>query len=153
MKPLCKREEKKRLLNLVQFEQEARALGFKRIAGVDEVGRGPLAGPVVAAALLIEEGLFFEGINDSKLLSPKKREELFESICNHPQVTYGIGVVDVEEIDRINIYQASMQAMLRALQQITSPPDYILTDAGVALSFPSATVRKIKKCDSCSQMV
>lgn len=148
----CKKEAK-RLLALTQLEQEARLLGFARVIGVDEVGRGPLAGPVVAAALLIEEGIFFEGINDSKQLCEKKREELFETICNHPQVTYGIGLVDVEEIDRINIYQASHQAMLRALQQITPPPDYILTDAGVSLCFPFATVRKVKQCDALSQMV
>lgn len=153
MKPNLKSKEKKRLLSLVKYEEEARSLGFKRIVGVDEVGRGPLAGPVVAACLFIEEGLFFEGINDSKLLSTEKRERLFEELCAHPQITYGVGIVDAEEIDRLNIYQASIKAMQRALQQLTNPPDYILTDAGINLSFLQATVRKVVKCDSLSQSV
>src|ERR1700722_11481892 len=96
------------------YEREARQEGFSIIAGIDEAGRGPLAGPVVAAACIIPEGVFFPGINDSKKLSPKIRKKLFDQIANHHSVVFGLGVASPEEIDQLNILQATIVAMQRA---------------------------------------
>jgi ribonuclease HII len=97
------------------------------IAGVDEAGRGPLAGPVVAAAVVFGNDVFIEGVNDSKKISEKKRDELFEKIISS-SISYGIGIVDNEEIDRINILQASLKAMKIAVGKLSLPPDLILID-------------------------
>lgn len=120
--------ELKRLKALTALEAEVRSKGFRSIAGVDEAGRGPLAGPVVAAACSIPEGVFFPGINDSKLLTALKRETLYHQITSHPAVHFGIGVVDHVAIDRINILQATFQAMREAVAQMTVEPDYLLVD-------------------------
>src|SRR5262249_1530963 len=122
------KSERTRLKKLTVLEKEARLKGFQRIAGVDEVGRGPLAGPVVAVACSIREGLFFPGINDSKLLTAKRRKELFKDLTRHEGVQYGIGVVDHIEIDRINIYQATLVAMRQAVLQLREKPDCLLVD-------------------------
>lgn len=121
--------EKSRLLALTLFERGARAKGFTRVAGIDEAGRGPLAGPVVAAVALIHEGVYFEGINDSKLLSAKKRRLLFELLTHHPLVEWSYAFVDVVVIDEINILQAARLAMKRALEGLVVAPDYLLVDA------------------------
>lgn len=110
------------------IEQNIRKKGFKKIAGVDEAGRGPLAGPVVAAACIIAEGVFFEGINDSKLLTAKKRSALFEQITTHDKVYYGVGMVSEKIIDQINIYQATILAMKKAISSLKEQPDYIIVD-------------------------
>ena len=109
------------------FEDDSYAHGFKFIAGVDEVGRGPLAGPVVAAAVILPRGYSHPEIRDSKLLSPKQREKLAPQIREHA-VCWGLGVVGVEDIDRINILQASLLAMVQALDALTSLPDCLLID-------------------------
>src|SRR5258705_12463351 len=109
------------------FEDDSHALGFRFIAGVDEAGRGPLAGPVVAAAVILPRGYFHPEIRDSKLLSPKQREELAPQIREHA-LCWGIGVVGVEDIDRINILQASLLAMVQALDALRSLPDCLLID-------------------------
>ena len=109
------------------FEEESFARGFKSVAGVDEVGRGPLAGPVVAAAVILPRGFSHPDIKDSKLLSPKQREKLAPLIRENA-VCWGLGVVGVEEIDRINILQASLLAMVKALDVLTSMPDCLLID-------------------------
>ncbi|MBO8131908.1 MAG: ribonuclease HII [Candidatus Marinimicrobia bacterium] len=101
--------------------------GYKHIAGVDEAGRGPLAGPVVAAAVVFDHDEYIEGVNDSKKLNPKRREELFEEITTKA-LTYGIGVVDNNEIDRINILQATHKAMRKALGSLKLKIDYIIVD-------------------------
>lgn len=111
----------------LDIEEEIWQKGYKNIAGIDEAGRGPLAGPVVAAAVIFKKGDFIEGVNDSKLLSPSKREKLFEEITQKA-VAYGIGVVDNQEIDRTNIAQATHKAMRKALGQIREKIDYILVD-------------------------
>ena len=123
------KHEKERLFALTLFERRARAKGFKRVAGIDEAGRGPLAGPVVAALALIPEGLYFDGINDSKLLTVKKRRSLFDILRDHPLVEWSYSVVDVAIIDEINILQATRLAMKRAVEQLIVAPDYLLIDA------------------------
>ncbi|MCH9703670.1 MAG: ribonuclease HII, partial [Chlamydiae bacterium] len=105
-------------LDLLKLEKAAFAQGFRLVAGIDEAGRGPLAGPVVAAACLFKETLSFPGINDSKLLTPKKREQLFFEITEHPLVIYGVGIVSHEVIDQINILQATHRAMHQAVESL-----------------------------------
>lgn len=124
--------EKERLKALYKFEKKAYKEGFQWIAGVDEAGRGPLAGPVVAAACILPKNVFVEGINDSKKLSPAKREQIFNALTSHPKVIYGIGIIDPATIDAINIYQATIQAMLQAVSNLSRRPDLLLVD-GMAL--------------------
>ncbi|MGX7262621.1 ribonuclease HII [Enterococcus crotali] len=111
-----------------EFENNARAQGHRLIVGIDEVGRGPLAGPVVAAAVILPEGFKLLGVNDSKKLSAKKRDELYNEIQNQA-ISIGIGMVDHNKIDEINIYQASKLAMGIALEDLCFIPDYLLIDA------------------------
>ena len=110
------------------FERAAKQKGYRMIAGIDEVGRGPLAGPVVAAAVILPEGMEDIGLDDSKKLSAKKREEIFEMI-KEQAVAIGIGIVDAFTIDTINIYEASKVAMKRAIELLPEQPDYLLIDA------------------------
>ncbi|MFA5072916.1 MAG: ribonuclease HII [Nitrospirota bacterium] len=110
------------------FERSARKDGYTCIAGLDEAGRGPLAGPVVAAAVVLPHGLLIPGVTDSKLVQEPERETLFELIQSQA-VCFGIGIVDERTIDEINIYQATIVAMEQALQQLDPQPDYLLLDA------------------------
>lgn len=109
-------------------EKRLRQEGFCHIAGIDEAGRGPLAGPVVAAACILPEGFFLEHLNDSKQLTAKKREWLFSQITTHPSVIYALGMVDEKTIDQINILQATFLAMKKAVQALSTTPDYLLID-------------------------
>ncbi|WP_320042463.1 ribonuclease HII [uncultured Desulfobacter sp.] len=109
------------------YEKQAMLDGYKVIAGVDEAGRGPLAGPVVSAAVVLPESFDVPGINDSKKLSEKKREALFPLI-QAQAIAFGIGMADHEEIDRINILQASLLSMKRAVDALQLTPDYLLID-------------------------
>ena len=109
------------------FEAEGYARGFKAIAGVDEVGRGPLAGPVVAAAVILPRDYSHPEIKDSKLLSPRQRE-ILAPVIQQDAESWGLGVVDVGEIDRINILQATLLAMAKALDRLTPAPDCLLID-------------------------
>ena len=144
--------EQKRLKKLIELESAARSKGYKCIVGVDEAGRGPLAGPVVAAACSIQEGVFFSGINDSKLLIPKVRKAIFEQLCSNTGVQYGVGVIDHIEIDRINILQASLEAMRIAVRQLTFLPDCLLVD-GIHSFTDEIYSEPIVKGDSRSQMI
>lgn len=110
----------------LRHEETAARLGARFIAGVDEVGRGPLCGPVVAAAVLLDPASIPEGIDDSKRLSHGRRERLFDLICQ--QAIWGIGEATVEEIDEINILQASHLAMRRAIARLEPEPDFLLID-------------------------
>lgn len=110
-----------------RWEEDAYASGFGCIAGLDEVGRGPLAGPVVAAAVVLPRGLSHPGIKDSKLLTPKRREALAFWI-KEKVLDWGLGMVEAGEIDRINIFQASLLAMGRALRRLKLVPDCLLID-------------------------
>lgn len=109
------------------FEADALTHGFNAVAGVDEVGRGPLAGPVVAAAVILPHGFTHPEIKDSKLLSAKQREKL-APIIQQSAASWALGIIDVEGIDRLNILRASLTAMARALQCLTPKPDYALID-------------------------
>ena len=111
-----------------EFEKALEAEGFQAIAGVDEVGRGPLAGPVVAAAVILPLDTQLVGLNDSKQLSHSKRAELLIKI-EEQALAIGIGVVSPEEIDRLNIYEATKVAMSQAIEQLALAPDYLLLDA------------------------
>jgi len=130
------------------LEKMAQMKGFVRVAGVDEAGRGPLAGPVMAAAVMLPEGLRIDGVDDSKKLSPHKRELLFDVIMSLA-LSVGIGVVGPEVIDRINILQATRLAMLDAVAQLSPQPDYILIDGITAINSPIPQ-KTIKKGDSLS---
>jgi ribonuclease HII len=135
-----------------EFECAAKAKGYTLIAGVDEAGRGPLAGPVVAAACILPDDFYMNGINDSKQLTPKKRAVLFEEIVNHPQIKYGIGIVAHTIIDKINILQATIQAMLIAVDSLSVTPHYLLVD-GLKLPHPCIPNEKIIKGDALSYSI
>lgn len=123
--------------DMLFFEHKYWSEGVEIIAGVDEAGRGPLAGPVVAAAVVFPKEVYLEGVDDSKKLSPHRREQLFPLI-HERAVGVGIGVVSHEEIDRINIYQASILAMKKALDQLSMMPSMVLADGN---SFRHETLR------------
>ncbi len=120
-------------------------------AGVDEAGRGPLAGPVVAGACVLPKGVIFDELNDSKKLSPATRERLFGELQAHPDIHCAVGIVDVETIDRINILQATIQAMIEAVNALTITPDFLLVD-GLALPH-SIPCQKIIKGDQLCQSI
>lgn len=127
MKRLTEEEERERLFKMTEIERSCREKGFKCIAGVDEAGRGPLAGPVFAAAVILPENCFIPGLNDSKKLSEKKREELFDIICEKA-VSYCIANISHERIDEINILNATFEAMNNAVNGLDVTPDYVLID-------------------------
>lgn len=135
-------------IDLLSFERQARNCGFDRIAGIDEAGRGPLAGPVIAAAVILPPGLLIKGVNDSKKLSPEKRERLFDDIMAQA-ISIGIGIGTVELIDQINILQATRHAMLEAVSQLAPPPDFIMID-GISTIDSPIHQKTIKKGDSLS---
>jgi ribonuclease HII len=110
------------------YENKWRAKGYEMIAGVDEVGRGPLAGPVVAAAVILPESFLLPGIDDSKKLSEKKREEFKGIICKEA-LAVSVAFIHAEEIDRINIYESTKKAMLSAIANLEPNPDFLLIDA------------------------
>ncbi|WP_169823945.1 ribonuclease HII [Bacillus marinisedimentorum] len=122
------RDLRDRFCRMSIYEQKARRKGASAIAGVDEVGRGPLAGPVVAAAVILPEDCLILGLDDSKKLSEQKREELEQEILKNA-LSVCIGISEPEEIDRLNIYQASRLAMKRAVEGLDTQPDHLLVDA------------------------
>ena len=135
-------------LDNLYFEKQARNRGYCLIAGIDEAGRGPLAGPVVAAAVILPDGLQLPGVTDSKKLSPQKREQLFDVIMANA-VAIGVGQASPELIDRINILQATRHAMLEAVRQLPRQPDCLLIDGITAIDSPLPQ-QTIKKGDSLS---
>lgn len=135
-------------INMWEIEQECHRQGFSMICGVDEAGRGPLAGPVCAAAVILPEGLELPGLTDSKKLSDKKRRELFPLI-QEQAIAYGIGMASQQEIDEINILQATFLAMKRALAQLSVKPDLALIDGNRETDF-GLPVKTVVKGDSLS---
>jgi ribonuclease HII len=113
--------------NLLALEGKLWDQGFTTLAGVDEVGRGPLAGPVVAACVVLSQDFFLPGVDDSKKLTPKKREALFGQILESAHEV-GIGIVGQKTIDRVNILNASLKAMWKAVNQLKTQPEFILVD-------------------------
>ncbi len=114
-------------MDWLEFEKEALAKGYKTVCGVDEAGRGPLAGPVCAAAVILPEGVIIDGVNDSKKLSEKKRESLFD-VIREQALSYSIAYATVDEIEEINILNATMLAMRRAIDGLDIKADYAMID-------------------------
>lgn len=114
-------------MDWLEFEKEALAKGYKSVCGVDEAGRGPLAGPVCAAAVILLEGVIIDGVNDSKKLSEKKRESLFD-VIREQALSYSIAYATVDEIEEINILNATMLAMRRAIDGLEIKADYAMID-------------------------
>jgi len=129
------------VINMWEFEHKYANEGYRFICGVDEAGRGPLAGPVCAAAVILPMDIDIPGLNDSKKLTDKKRRELFPIICEKA-IAYGIAFADHEEIDKINILQATYLAMERAISKLEIKPDMALIDGNRAKDFglPSQTI-------------
>lgn len=142
-----KEKEKSRLLKqkfaeMTEYERKYQTQGYRFMAGIDEVGRGPLAGPVVAAAVILPNDFFLAGIDDSKKLSEKKREKYSEIICREA-VAINIAMVNAEEIDSINIYEATKKAMKAAVSGLEPVPDFLLIDAmKLETPFPSESIVK-----------
>lgn len=133
-------------VDLLHYEKELYKEGFNLIAGTDEVGRGPLVGPVVAAAVILPKNYQLEGLNDSKKLSEKKRKEYYNILIKEA-ISYGIGIVEAKVIDEINIYEASRKAMLEAINNLSVKPDYVLSDA---MPLPIKTSKSIIHGDALS---
>ena len=114
--------------NLLKYERELYKNKITLIAGVDEAGRGPLCGPVVAGAVILPKNYELEGLNDSKQLSEKKREEYYK-VLQKDAIAIGVGIVSAKEIDEINILEASRKAMYLAIENLGVTPEYILSDA------------------------
>ncbi|MFQ5597112.1 MAG: ribonuclease HII [Nitrospiria bacterium] len=113
---------------MIAFEQSLFSYGYRRICGIDEAGRGPLAGPVVAAAVILPTDCRIPGLRDSKKLTARQRERFFEEITQKA-VSFGIGIVESRTIDKINIYRATLLAMRRSVDALRARPDYLLIDA------------------------
>ncbi|WP_297988956.1 ribonuclease HII [Anoxybacillus sp.] len=134
--------ERERFLHMLQYERSLYERGVRYIAGVDEVGRGPLAGPVVAAAVILPQDVFLPHLDDSKKLSETKREQLF-SLIQQTALAIGIGVVSAREIDELNIYEATKKAMVEAVQSLSVVPEHLLIDAmHIPLSIPQTSIIK-----------
>lgn len=123
-----KEKEEERLIKLKEIEKEFYDRGVNYIAGIDEAGRGPLAGPVVVACVLLPKDSMIEGVNDSKKVSENKREKLYDLIIQEA-ISYGVGIVYQEEIDEINILQATKKALTMAITQMETNPNIIMVDA------------------------
>ncbi len=128
-------QERQRMGRMFSYERQVWAMGYKLVAGIDEVGRGPLAGPVVAAAVVLPGEVLFPGLDDFKRLSAKRRQELFEQI-HERAVSVSIGMVHPDGIDEANVMMATYKAMVKAVQGLPVQPDYLLIDA---LHLPGVT--------------
>jgi len=135
------------MTELWNFEHETIEKGYTLICGVDEAGRGPLAGPVCAAAVILPTDLDIPGLNDSKKLTEKKREELYD-IITAQAIAYGIAMVSEEEIDEINILQATFLAMRRAVEALSVKPDFVLIDGNREPDLGDLPLKTIVKGDS-----
>ena len=148
---LVERHEPYRLSRLRRLESVLWSRGLQLVAGVDECGIGPMAGPVVAGAVIFHPSTMIEGIDDSKRLDEETRGRLAQAIRKHA-VAFGIGMASVEEIDRINIYHAGLLAMGRAIENLPCRPDFLLTDAR-AIPGESTPARPISKGDARSYSI
>ena len=135
-------EEDARLEGMMAYEKECYARGIELIAGVDEVGRGPLAGPVVAAAVILPQACKISGLNDSKKIPKSKHKEIYEAVLEHA-IAIGIGIKDNHVIDQVNIYEATKLAMVEAIGQLNPQPQHLLIDA-MKLDLPISQTSIIK---------
>ena len=128
-------------IDWLRYEKEALTQGYTAVCGIDEAGRGPLAGPVYAAAVILPPGVMIDGVNDSKKLSAKKREALFDVICEQA-TAYAITCAEVSEIEQLNILQATFLAMRRAVAELSAAADFAIVDGNrlPGLSIPSRAV-------------
>lgn len=142
-KKLTAAEEAERYKKMLEIEHQKKTDGYNLICGVDEAGRGPLAGPVYAAAVILPDDVIIPGLNDSKKLSEKRREELFE-IITEKAIAYSIAAVDEKRIDEINILNATFEAMNNAVDNLKIQPDYVLIDGNRIknMALPYETVVK-----------
>ena len=135
-------DEDERLEGMLAYEKECYARGMELIAGVDEVGRGPLAGPVVAAAVILPKGCKIPGLNDSKKIPKSKHKEIYEAVLQNA-VAIGIGIKDNQVIDQVNIYEATKLAMMEAIGQLEPQPQHLLIDAmRLDLPIPQTSIIK-----------
>lgn len=135
-------DEDERLEGMLAYEKECNARGMELIAGVDEVGRGPLAGPVVAAAVILPKGCKIPGLNDSKKIPKSKHKEIYEAVLQNA-IAIGIGIKDNQVIDQVNIYEATKLAMMEAIGQLEPQPQHLLIDA-MRLDLPISQTSIIK---------
>ena len=142
-----KEKEEHRLIELKKIEEDIYLSGTQSICGIDEAGRGPLAGPVVVAAVVMPRNSMIEGVNDSKKVSEKKREELYEKITKEA-ITYGVGIIDQKEIDKINILNATKEGLTMAVKELNPKPDIIIVDALTKIDTLGIPYRSIIKGDA-----
>lgn len=147
-----KEKEEARLLKLKEIDKEFFGKGIKYIAGIDEAGRGPLAGPVVVACVMLKPDSMIEGVNDSKKISENKREKLYDIILDEA-ISYGVGIVYQEEIDDINILQATKKGVTMAIQQMEIKPNIIIVDALTGIDTLGIPYKSIIKGDAKSYSV
>lgn len=136
-----KEQELNRLKNMLEIEDKLYSEGYNFVCGVDEAGRGPLCGPVVAAAVILPKDEYIEGVNDSKKLTEKKREKLYDDIMMKA-VAASIGISDVDVIEKVNILNATKLAMKQAIEKLSIKPDYVLIDGNqmIDINIKSETV-------------
>ena len=146
-KKKMKEKEFERLTLLKKDEQDLYNQGCNYICGIDEAGRGPLAGPVVVAAVIMPKDSFIEGINDSKKVSEKKREVLYDEIISNC-ISYGVGIIDHEKIDEINILEATRLGVKESIEQLSQKPDIILVDALTKIDTHGTPYKSIIKGDA-----
>ena len=142
-----KEKEEQRLLKLKEIEKEFYDKGMKYIAGIDEAGRGPLAGPVVVASVIMKPDSMIEGVNDSKKVSEKKREKLYDLILEEA-ISYGIGIIYQDKIDKINILQATKKGLTESINQMEIKPNLIMVDALTGIDTLGIPYKSIIKGDA-----
>ena len=147
-----KEKEEQRLSKLKEIDKEFFDMGKKLVAGIDEAGRGPLAGPVVVACVILPANSMIEGINDSKKISEKKRERLYDEILEQA-ISYGIGIIHQDEIDEINILQATKKGLNEAIKAMKIKPEVILVDALEGIDTIGIPYKSIIKGDAKSYSI
>lgn len=147
-----KEKEEQRLLQLKEIDKEFFDIGLKYVCGIDEAGRGPLAGPVVVASVILPENSMIEGINDSKKVSESKREKLYDIILQEA-ISYGIGIIYQDEIDEINILQATKKGLHEAVMKMEIKPNVILVDALTGIDTIGIPYKSIIKGDAKSYSI
>lgn len=139
-------------IDMLKYEKELISAGYKLICGIDEVGRGPLTGPVCAAAVILPNGVVIDGVNDSKKLSEKKREKLFD-IIKEKAIAYSVKFVSEDVIDEINIRNATHLAMQNAVNDLSVKPEILIVDGSDNIDFDGIKSMYIKKGDAASQTI
>ena len=142
-----KKKEYERLTKLKEIEKSVYNEGYEFICGIDEAGRGPLAGPVVVASVIMPKDSMIEGVNDSKKVSEKKREKLYDLITTEA-ISYGVGIISQDEIDEINILNATKKGLTNSLKELSTKPDIILVDALREIDTLNIPYRSVIKGDA-----